>query len=253
MDLSNRLRGPDILAAIVVSLAMGLLGCQPQGTSSDSPLSATSETAKPTRAVVGNLLESASVPEIAILVDSSFAFVGGFGIEIEANSDEWPDDLIGKPIAAGERFVFVDARENGLVERLFIVQFEGFLDNNEETYNYNFAAAEQLGENRYRHNTWFYNSRDQAEKNPKGEGARTRAFLSEQDFQVADEYMMSRFVGLASEDRRNEIIIYYVEMMRSSTGYTLEQWESESVELGRAAIEEEFVARSRKSFEIVRG
>ena len=224
--------------------ALVLFGCQRPETIDDT---------RPRRHVVGNLLDSESVPDIALQVKDAFRFVGSFEIEIEANSDEWPDDLVGKPIAAGERFVFVDAQDGGLVERLFIVQFEGFLDNNDETYNYNFSNAEQLGRNKYRQNIWFYDSREQAELNSKGEGARTRAFLAEEGYQVADDFMMSRFVGLASEDRRNEIIIYYIEMMNSSIGYSLQQWEDDSLDLDRVDIEEQFVARSRGSFEIVRG
>ena len=136
---------------------------------------------------------------------------------------------------------------------MFVVQFEGFLGNNEETYNYNFSTARQLGENRYRQNNWFYNSREQAELNPNGEGARTREFLAAKGLQVADDFMMSRYVGLASEDRRNEIILYYIEMMNSSLGSTLQEWEDESVNLDRSGIEEQFVTRSQTSFEIVRG
>ena len=237
-------RRPLLLTVLVAAQAANPFGCQ-RPEPSDRTL--------PARQVIGNLLDSEAVPDIAIQVDEAFRFVGSFDFEIEANSDEWPDDLVGKPIAAGERFVFVDSNASGLVERLFVVQFEGFLGNNEETYNYNFSTAKQLGENRYRQNNWFYNSREQAELNPNGEGARTRAFLAEKGFQVADDFMMSRYVGLASEDRRNEIILYYIEMMNSSLGYTLQEWEDESVNLDRSGIEEQFVTRSQTSFEIVRG
>ncbi len=205
------------------------------------------------RTVVGNTLDSPSLPDVAVRVDTSFVFAGSFDIEILANSDEWPDSLVGSPIAAGERFVFVDVGGDGEVKRLFIVQFEGFLDNNDQTYNYSFANADTIGENVYRHNTWFYNSREQATRNPAGEGAKTRRFLADREYAVEDEFMMSRFVGLASEDRRNEIIIYYIEMLRSSTTFTLAEWESTETDGLRDDIVGRFVDRSRESFDIVRG
>jgi len=62
---------------------------------------------------------------------------------------------------------------------------------------------------------------------------------------------MSRFVGLASEDRKNEIIIFYYEMLNKSTGYSLDQWEN-SIDREKAiSIENAFVERSKKSFSVM--
>lgn len=237
---------------VLVIATVALSGCETSDGDANAP-PATNQARSSVRTVVGNTLDSQALPNVAIRVDTSFAFAGSFDIEILANSEEWPDSLIGKPIAAGERFLFVDAQHDKVAKRLLIAQFEGFLDNNDQTYNYNFANADTIGANRYRHNTWFYNSREQAAQNPAGEGAKTRAFLADSGFSVEDEYMMSRFVGLASQDRRNEIIIYYIEMLRSSTGLTLAEWESSEADDRREDVLREFVDRSRKAFDIVRG
>ena len=65
--------------------------------------------------------------------------------------------------------------------------------------------------------------------------------------------MMSRFVGLASEDRKNEIIIFYIEMLNSETGYTLEEYERSVGREEKEAIRSSLIERSRKSFSITKG
>jgi hypothetical protein len=62
---------------------------------------------------------------------------------------------------------------------------------------------------------------------------------------------MSRFVGLASEDRKNEIIIFYFEMLKASTGYSLDQWENTVPEAEATRIDSAFIARSKMSFQIL--
>ncbi len=206
-----------------------------------------------TRYVDDNTLISKELPEIAIAVDTTFSFVGWFDFEIIANSDEYSSALRGKPVAAGERWVFAAADENKSINKLFIVQFEGFLPENDLIYNYNFNNAELIGENKYRHNTWFYDSKKLAAENPKNEGAKTRRFLENNGFQLEDHYMMSRYVGLASEDRKNEIIIFYLEMLKKTTGYTLDEYENTISPEQAKSIRTAFVKRSEESFEVIKG
>ena len=201
------------------------------------------------RLVGANVLISNELPEVTIKVEEEFDYVGNFDFEIIASSDEYDKNLLGKAVAAGERFVFVKADANQVVDKLFIVQFEGFLPHLDYTYNYNFDKAEQIGNNKYRHNTWFYNSKKLAEQSPQGEGAKTRAFLEEKGFVLEDEWMMSRFVGLASENRKNEIIIYHLEMLKKTTGYSLEEYENLAKKKAEK-IRNALVKRSRMSFSI---
>lgn len=203
------------------------------------------------RHVKKDILISNHLPEVKIKVNKEFKYLGRFDFEIIASSDEWPKEFIGKSIAAGERFVFAKTSSDKKIEKLFIVQFEGFLADNDFTYNYNFAKADSIGNNRYRHNTWFYDSKQMAEQNPQNENAKTREFLQGKGFYSEDEVMMSRFLGLASEDRRNEIIIFYFEMLKTTTGYSLAEWE-DSVSKDKATlIEKDFIERPRQSFTIL--
>ncbi|HMQ47653.1 MAG TPA: hypothetical protein PKA00_09565 [Saprospiraceae bacterium] len=206
----------------------------------------------PSRSVEQNVLASDSLPAVQIKVADEFHFVGNFDFEIIANSDEYADSIQGKPIAKGERFVFASAADK-VVDKLFIVQFEGFLPEYDFTYNYNFDKAEFIGSKKYRHNTWFYNNKELAQENPGNEGAKTTAFLEEKGYKLEDEFMMSRFVGLASEDRKNEIIIFYIEMLKHTTGYSLQEFENTLPKEKANAIEQSFIERSKGSFLIIKG
>lgn len=204
------------------------------------------------RMVEGNTIISPNTPKIKIEVADEFDYVGQFDFEIIANSEEYPKDLQGMPVAAGERLVFVKAGQDRRVEKLFIVQYEGFLQSNDFVYNYDFSNADYIGDNKYRHNTWYYDNKVAIQENPLGESAKTDAFLKNEGFQTADHFMMSRFVGLASEDRKNEIIIYYIEMLKASTGYSLDEWENTVPEAEATGIDSSLIARSRMSFRILK-
>ncbi len=206
-----------------------------------------------TRWVVGNRLISKKDPTIEIEVSDNFQYVGSFEFEIQALTDEYSKEAKGKTIAAGDRFVFVDSDEKRAVKKMFIVQLEGFLDNNEFIYNYDLDNAPYIGDNKYRNNTWFYNSKKAALKNPNDEGALTRKFLIEKGYRIADEFMMSRFVGLASADRKKEIIIFYIEMLQDNTKLNLEEFQNNISEDEAARIEQSLIERSKKSFKIVSG
>ncbi len=205
----------------------------------------------PTRYVDHNLLISEALPVINIKVAEEFTYLGRFDIEIIASSDEYKKDLLGKPIAAGERFVFAVADAEKNIEKMFIVQFEGWLPGTEGIYNYRFNDDHIMAGRPFRHNTWFYDARASARLNPKGEGARTDAFLQQQGYHLADELMMSRFLALASEDRKNEIIIYYFEMLGDTTGMTLKEWEQQSGTAKTQMIRSAFIERSEQSFHIL--
>lgn len=203
------------------------------------------------RSVNNNALTSDSIPKIEIKVDEEFKYIGKFDFEIIASSDEYPPDMIGEPVAAGERLVFASADEELHVDKLFIVQFEEFLNTNEFIYNYNFDATDLIGKNKYRHNTWHYDGQVSIKENPLGEWAKTDSFLKENNLIMDDHIMMSRFVGLASGDRKNEIIIFYHEFLKNSTGHTLNEWENSVSTEEKLSTDSAFVQRSTSSFKII--
>ena len=242
---------------VVFGILVFLTGCQSSGEKKTEEITSIAENnlqQNPMeRSVEGNTLTSIELPEIKIKVDEEFRFLGKFDFEIIASSNEYPDDIIGKPVAAGERLIFAVVDNANAIEKLFIVQFEGFLSTNDFIYNYNFDNADLIGKNKYRHNTWFYDGKQSAKENPQGEGAKTQSFLKEKGLFLEDHLMMSRFVGLASEDRKNEIIIFYYEMLKKSTGYSLDEWENSISRKKAISIDSAFVERSKKSFSIIKG
>lgn len=233
-----------ILSALLLSL---LFNCS---SSKEEASEAAQQGTSPSRYVEQNILVSDTLPDIKIKVAEEFNYAGSFYFEIIAASEEYPDSIRGKAVAAGDRFVFTKADKNKKLEKLFIVQLEGFLLSNDFIYNYRFDQAEQIGGRKYRHNTWFYNNRQLSLENPNNEGAKTLRFLEDKGYKLEDEFMMSRFVGLASEDRKHEIIIFYIEMMKGSIDHSIESFEALPEEEQRK-IEERLAERSRKSFIIM--
>ena len=201
------------------------------------------------RTVDDQLLISPATPSFNIRVAEDLSYVGSFDFEIIADSEEYPLDVQGQPVAAGERFVFAAADDGQTISKLFIVQYEGFLPENEFTYNYDFSDAGMIGGYKFRHNVWLYDARQSALERPLGEGAKTLAFLEEKGLSVEPDFMMSRFVGLASEDRKNEIIIFYQEMLKGSTGYTSADLDT-IPEHELAEIKQALEERARASFAI---
>jgi len=239
--------------AVLIGVPMLILSCGTKERPPQEQVEFESKEKSYPRYVKDNTLISEELPKLKLKVDKEFNFVGTFDFEIIANSDEYPEEMQGKPVAAGDRYVFVSANENKDINKLFILQFEGFLPENNFIYNYNFDNAELIGENKYRHNTWFYDSKKLAEENPNNEGAKTRDYLMAKGFQLEDQFMMSRFVGFASEDRKNEVIIFYIEMLKESTGYSLDAYEQMTSKDEADSIKTAFIERSRNSFNIIEG
>lgn len=193
---------------------------------------------QPDRIVQDNVLTSSALPQTRIQVDQAFSYVGNFEFTI-------------RDIAYGERHVFVDA-QGSKVKRLFIFQFEGFLPNNEHFYRYTFTNAEVIAGFRFRQNTWAYSNASSAKENPAGEGPLTAEFLREKGYELEDELMMSRFLMVPDEAKRNEMILFYLENA-SSTGYTIASFYDEKDEPTAhwKSLSVGLTERSRRAFEVL--
>ena len=236
---------------LIFGILLLVFGCEEKKSTQSKNEKSIGNEIKNSRYVEHNVFISDTLPQVKIRIDDEFEYEGSFDFEIIANT-EYPLEFHGKPIASGNRYVFSTKREADIT-KLFIVQLEGFHAGNEFQFNYNFDNANAIGNNKYRYNTWFYNSEELAQENPNNEGAKTREFLTKKGYQVPDDFMMSRFVGLASGDRKNEIIIFYIEMMKHSIGYSLDEYEN-SVSAKKAdSIQNAFTKRSKSSFQIVEG
>ncbi|MCL6295100.1 hypothetical protein [Jejuia spongiicola] len=238
------------LLLICISL---LISCQTKKEQNSSSTENKSNAKPETRWVKDNVITSNDLPKIEIKVDKEFDFVDKFDFEIIANSNEYPPEMQGKAIASGERYVFISTDKKHHVNKLFIVQFEGFFPDNDLIYNYNFDNVGFIGDNKYRHNTWYYDTNELVKENPSGEWAKTISFLNARGFHLEDYVMMSRYVGLASDDRKNEIIIFYHEMLEKTTGYSLDEWQSHQDSQKKTLMDSLFTERSRNCFDIIKG
>lgn len=193
---------------------------------------------QPERFVEDNVLHSTALPQIRVQVADEFTYLGKFEFTL-------------KEMAYGERHVFVD-ESDGKVQRLFIFQFEGFLPDNEYTYNYDFTGAEVMAGHPVRQNTWAYSNEQAQRESPQGEAALTVQFIRSKGLELEDELMMSRFVMVADEARRHELILFYLENA-SATGYRIASfYDAQGTPSSHwRAISEGLEARSRASFKIL--
>ena len=76
-------------------------------------------------------------------------------------------------------------------------------------------------------------------------------YLNSNGRQVDDDFLVARYARIASEDKRHELILFYLESLRdlNLTRSELEQGGSRSSE--REKIFAEFTARGRQSFKVV--
>ncbi len=163
----------------------------------------------PHRFVRDTTLVSTDLPAVRIQVAAEFRYAGCVSFNL------WE-------VAAGERYIFVEAADL-LIRRLFILQFEGFLPGNSKTYNYRFDDPLLLGGQRFKHGAYAFSNAAIARQSPGSEAPLTAAFLREQGYTFADEWMMSRFVTVPDAARRHELILFYMEMAPAS-GHTLAEF-----------------------------
>jgi hypothetical protein len=161
------------------------------------------------RFVEDNTLVSPALPAVRVQVAPEFRYLS----HIEFNL--WD-------VAAGERYIFIEAADQHIT-RLFLAQFEGFLPNNTQTYNYRFADPLILGGQRFQPGTYAFSNAAIARESPGSEAPLTAAFLREQGYTFDDEWMMARFVTVPDATRRRELILFYLEMV-AGTGHTLAEF-----------------------------
>ncbi len=189
------------------------------------------------RHIKGQVLISKKLPQIKITLDESFTYQGKFAFKI-------------RDIAKGERYIFVDS-DNYKIKRMFIAQFEEFLPANDEFYRYSFQDAMKIRNHKFKQNTYAYSNSESIAVNPEGESALTFKFLSDKGFTVEDELMMSRFVTVAGEDRKHELILFYVENVSESGHKLIEFYEDDNKTQVWQNISKYLTERSLQNFEII--
>ncbi|GEM_PF-276991 len=150
------------------------------------------------RRVEGQILTSTAQPAVRLQFDNKFKYIGNQSFILYDN-------------ARVEQHFFVDADGQGRIKRLYWVQFEGYLPNNTETYNYKVNKTVNLGGLDFIADAYARNIKDSSGR-PGSDGSRARAFLESNGYRMAsDDIISQRLVHLPDESKRNELMIIYTE------------------------------------------
>jgi len=153
------------------------------------------------RTVSGQTITSADTPKVKVTVAPEFRYIGGDRFNLY-------------DVAEAELHLFVEADSNKRVKRLYWVQFEGYLPTNNHTYNYK-GESTQLGglsfftDVRLRPGT--------VEAPPNSDGGHAMALLEKNGYSVEGDPIRERLIHLPGEDRRNELMIIYMEFVPVGT------------------------------------
>lgn len=157
----------------------------------------------PTRTVKGRILTSAELPAVRLEFGKDFKYVGGHS-------------FILYNVARAEQHFFVDADKDGRIKRLYWVQFEGYLPDNTHSYNYKGAKTVSIGGLDFIADVYARNIKINPGK-PDSDGAKGRAFLESKGFKLgSDETVSQRLLHFIGTDKRNELMIIYLEDLGQS-------------------------------------
>ncbi|HLF15366.1 MAG TPA: hypothetical protein VI932_10805 [Bacteroidota bacterium] len=148
------------------------------------------------RSVEGNILRSQRRPAIAMEFDKTLTYVGSqeFVLYDRARVDQ--------------HFFIEDV--NGVIKRLYWIQFEGYLENNAYVYNYSKLPTIRIAGHEFHNNSGFAQIPEEMPEDDSDQ-AHATAFLYDRGYQFAREGMFQRMIWLWDESARNELMIIYVE------------------------------------------
>jgi hypothetical protein len=150
--------------------------------------------------VKGHNLSSPHTPAAEFTFDHLFHYVGG-------------QRFVLYNIADAEQHVFVQTDDKHNVRRMFWVQFEGILPGVSETYNYRTPRKEKIGDLEFMVDVQPFGSPD----NPDSDGGHVKALLDAKGLHWPQDGLRARLIHLPNIDRRNELMIIYVEPATEST------------------------------------
>ena len=183
------------------------------------------------------ILRSDQLPAIAIQVDPAFKYMGS-------------TSFILYDLARVEQHHFVVADAERRVVRRLWFQFEGYLENNNRTYNYSGMDTLTLNGFPFLHNTYPMNVEEVHAARPDSDSAHVVDFLKEKGYRLTGDIMSHRMVWLDA-DLRNELMIIYSETL-DATGYRLADiTEDGSAASEWAALSQALQERSLASFKIL--
>ena len=151
----------------------------------------------PERTVTGNVIASDLDPRVRIELPKSVQYVG---------ADRWV--LYG--MADCELHVFVEGDTNRNVQRLYWVQFEGYLPSRPELHHtYDSARHAKIGDMDFYVDTWVRPKTEKIE--PGSDREHIEALLRAKQYTMPTGMAYVRFVHLLDQQKRKELMIIYGE------------------------------------------
>ena len=160
------------------------------------------------RTVSGNTLYSKHDPPVRIAFDERFQHIGGQKFILYGTADV-------------EQHFFVEEHPDGTLKSFFWIQFEGFLPDNDYTYDYSssllrlqigafdfFTDTEPGASNRFLRLGW-----------PGTDGYLARKFAADKGYTMPDNYAYARLVHIPDDASRKELLIIFMEDL-APTGWT---------------------------------
>jgi hypothetical protein len=151
----------------------------------------------PSRIVDQQSVISSALPRARIEVAPAFRYLGRVPFTI-------------RDVAAGERLIFADTEATS-IRRMFVLQFEGYLPDVDQTYRYDFSNAEEIGGLRWRSNAFAYSVPLPDASAIAGEAGVMHDWLRTSGYTTPPVQLMYRFLTLGDERRRDELILFYLE------------------------------------------
>jgi hypothetical protein len=156
--------------------------------------------------VKDNVLASDEMPPVRIQVQPSLRYAGGL-------------NFILYDCALAEQHLFIAADAHKRVERLLWFQFEGYLEGNKFTYEYQAADMLRLGAYDFIHDGNVTNIDDDLRENSETDAGHLVRFLKKQGYTLEGDTIFKRLVWL-DEKKRSELMVIYSEDLQPM-GYTV--------------------------------
>ena len=198
----------------------------------DSP----AQTQTPERKVEGNVITSEHDPKVRIELPKSVRYVG---------ADRW----VLYDIADCELHAFVEADAQKNVQRLYWVQFEGYVPTRPELHHtYDSPRHVNIGGMDFYVDTWARPKDAKAE--PGSDVEHIRALIRAKGYAMPAGMISVRLVHLLDEQKRKELMIIYSEDVKP-TGFTAADLGEQSKAYDRwPAIQDALVERATKKIVI---
>jgi len=193
-------------SVIILILAALCLGVSFEGAACQMSAPSPSQSQPQLRTVEGQVLTSTSLPAIRLKFDKDLKYIGS-------------QDFILYDVARAEQHFFVDAEEDGRIKRIYWVQFEGYLPSNTRAYRYKTTRSVKIGPLDFIADALPRNIKTGLGR-PDSDGNRAADFLKAKGYRMGgDDILTQRLVHLIGEDKRNELMIIYMEDL-NGTGFT---------------------------------